>query len=133
MPQDSSTERYGRLAHFLSRLSEVNRRLRIASLSIVLLTVAKLVMTLFGLLFRGLDFILTAFVIFTIVSLAGILFDQLKRQGVSVFEAISDELERRGPSVEYESLQMEARYLLRSFSRSSDLPLVPGKFGVALW
>lgn len=57
-------------------------------------------------------------------------FDQLRRNGEVISEIISNETEKGSPH--RSSLSVETRYVLRDFSRSSDLPLVPGKFGPAV-
>ena len=68
-------------------------------------------------------------------------YEMLRKQGESLFEEISDELEWHVEGVRVtdrasdvvERPHLHARIILRSFARTTDLPLVPGKFGPALY
>jgi hypothetical protein len=64
-----------------------------------------------------------------------------RKQGDALFEEISDELQwnvrgarllKDKPLVK-ERPELQARVVLRTFARASDLPLIPGKFGPAIY
>ncbi len=67
--------------------------------------------------------------------------ESLRRQGETLFEEISDELEWRVQETDHlgnqaiaeERPDLRARIALRSFTRTTDLPLVPGRFGPAIY
>lgn len=70
------------------------------------------------------------------VLVAALRFDQLRREGETLFEVISDELHAKTDSNYSDSereqgkqISIWAKYVLREFSRNSDVPLIPGKFG----
>ncbi len=79
--------------------------------------------------------------LFVISLLAIVLYESLRRRGDAVFEEISDEIqwdvgyrdretsEKQGD----QSPPIVARVMLRNFARTTDLPLVPGKFGPAIY
>ncbi len=68
-------------------------------------------------------------------------FERLRRFGDVLFLEISDELQwniratemRAGESAASERPKLHVRIALRSFARASDLPLIPGKFGPAIY
>ena len=70
-----------------------------------------------------------------------VFYETLRKQGESLFEEISDELEwhilaepsKQSASPTGERPSLSARIVLRSFVRATDLPLVPGKFGPSLY
>ncbi|MBL8230948.1 MAG: hypothetical protein JNL98_20810 [Bryobacterales bacterium] len=66
--------------------------------------------------------------------LAVVLHEALRKQGDAIFEEISDEFHRIGRSAETaDTRALSARITMRSFTISSDLPLVPGKFGPSFY
>ena len=91
--------------------------------------------------------------IVTIASVLGLaLYEGMRKQGESLFEEVSDELHGHrigaatplavAQATSAEKVQAEAdldqtifrlRVKLRQFARASDLPLIPGKFGPAVY
>jgi len=69
------------------------------------------------------------------------LFESYRRRGDALFEELSDEFlwnnstSRRRSSDSYPESRppLEIRLLLRSFTRAADLPMVPGRFGPAVY
>lgn len=72
-------------------------------------------------------------------SLALIVFyESLKKRGEALFEEISDELEwdvrgSEGRQSAEGRPELRARIALRTFARTTDLPLIPGKYGPAIY
>ncbi|MCF8070682.1 MAG: hypothetical protein K9M96_09380 [Deltaproteobacteria bacterium] len=70
-----------------------------------------------------------------------IYYENLRKRGEAIFEEISDELQwhigyrdslsNKEPSTK--KPEFEIRVALRSFARTTDIPLIPGKFGPALY
>jgi len=64
-----------------------------------------------------------------------VIYDAIRRRGSAIFEEISDDLHGYSGSraashiSDTEGVPLDARVVLRTFSRATDLPLVPGKFG----
>jgi hypothetical protein len=74
---------------------------------------------------------------FAVVALALVLvYDRIRRRGDASFEEISDEFQwyLSRPTVEGSvTPPLDVRIALRTFARTSDLPLVPGRFGPAIY
>jgi hypothetical protein len=64
-----------------------------------------------------------------------------RKRGDALFEEISDELQwnirgtrlLKDKSPAKERPEIQARVVLRTFARASDLPIIPGKFGPAIY
>lgn len=76
-----------------------------------------------------------------------VVYESLRKQGDSLFEEVSDELQwnirkagrKTTAGADYEATvaderpKLHTRIILRSFARATDLPLIPGKFGPAIY
>ncbi|MBN2209174.1 MAG: hypothetical protein JW759_07750 [Candidatus Coatesbacteria bacterium] len=103
------------------------------------------VIALISLFFHGLLFLPPALVLALFLASAVLIiatyFERLRRIGDVLFLEISDELQwniratemRAGESAASERPKLDVRIALRSFARASDLPLIPGKFGPAIY
>jgi hypothetical protein len=60
-------------------------------------------------------------------------FERQRKRGDTLFQEISDELHwsEHGPAEAHERPNLRIRVLLRDYSRSTDLPLIPARMGVA--
>lgn len=79
---------------------------------------------------------------FAVFALANaVLYETLRKRGDAMFEEISDELQWNirgakssgGADLVDERPNLQARIILRTFARASDLPLIPGKFGAGIY
>jgi hypothetical protein len=59
--------------------------------------------------------------------------EHLRKAGDALFEEISDEFQRRFKSSDPTGEYSEARKALRAFSATTDLPLIPGKWGPVIY
>lgn len=129
----------------LSRMTDINWRLRKNGLLALLCTLGN-----FGILVLSLSLrttlnekILTTKIVFLIPALAALLsvglYETFRREGDALFEEISDELEwdirsrRISAKMPQEKPELAVRTVLRKFARASDLPLIPGRFGPAIY
>ncbi len=75
---------------------------------------------------------------FGIIIVLSFYFDLLRKEGNSLFEFISDELQGITPSSKFDEENManeilsDARWSLRQFTRSEEIPLFPGRMGPIL-
>ena len=140
----------------LYRLDHISLRLRLIGRAVALLSLLNLGSLAFLGLYRSSRIILPISVIYgdlmTMLLLATgvglaftclIMFESLKKQGDALFEEISDELQwsissksegdRGVPSPANppanQRPDLKVRIALRSFARTTDLPLAPGQFG----
>lgn len=139
------------LENSLRRLRKLTTRLRLLSMYVFVITLLNVAATLAML--AGARFIsyqimsvgeliaaLTA-VFFLSSLLMIVIYESLRKSGDALFEEVSDELQwnvgYRGKEVNREAAEisppLDARIILRSFARTTDLPLVPGKYGPAIY
>lgn len=69
-----------------------------------------------------------------------VFYENLRKRGEAIFEEISDELhwfigyrEKEPNNISQKRPEFQIRVLLRSFAKTTDLPLIPGKFGPAIY
>ncbi|HEY0459224.1 MAG TPA: hypothetical protein VGC97_08820 [Pyrinomonadaceae bacterium] len=88
--------------------------------------------------------VFTFLIIFEILNfLFVVIYDSRLKQGNAIFEEISDELQwniNKAPTQSNSSSavadnrpELETRIILRTYARTTDLPLFPGKYGPALY
>lgn len=136
----------------LERFNHITNRLRVLGLTCAFLSFINLIHTLWRIVIRSRYIeelaICSVTMLFTVL-ICIVLFDFLRKKGDVLFEEISDELqwgvyndvERKSDKEDYPVLERSAeerprlhvRIVLRSFSRAADLPLVPGRFGPAIY
>lgn len=141
-------EQTSSVEHAVGELAHLTRRLRIFGLVALTITVVN-IGTLFWVIFLtarsryiyvegGNSLVLTSivFTVGTVVILS--LFEALRKRGDVIFQELSDELQwhvgrRSGSEVPRERPLLDARVSLRAFSATSELPLIPGRFGGAIY
>jgi hypothetical protein len=165
MPDISDPQQvgYSPLEESLRRLEKLTRSLRIIGLMAFLLTIGCIGLSFFTAFslsralntsspssfssFSSLDrstyrLAFSFSLVFGGMALAAVMFhESLRKQGDTLFEEISDELEWHVKDVSiYEKRDvaeerptLRARIALRSFARTTDLPLIPGRFGPAIY
>lgn len=146
------------LSSALSRLELIGSRLRLMGLAVFASTLVNLlimVVVWFVYLFSRFSIFFTGFrtdnitlmLFVQVISVAcallfTVLHESRRKQGDTLFEEISDELQwnvrgaellSEGNAVAAERPALQTRLVLRTFARASDLPLVPGKFGAAIY
>jgi hypothetical protein len=139
------------LRESLTLLDALTVRLRFLSIfvfTITLLNIASVLATIALMKFRfsllvamNTTIIIVNASLFVISLLAIVMYESWRRRGDAVFEEISDEIQwnvgyrDRETSEKYpdQSPPIVARVMLRNFARTTDLPLVPGKFGPAIY
>ncbi|MDZ7361412.1 MAG: hypothetical protein ONB46_11925 [candidate division KSB1 bacterium] len=140
------------LEHFLVRLQHTTNWLRLSRIFAAVFTAINIFVALF--LFDGLRENLfpdslksgNGFVIFVGLSLfvnlaVIVLFENLRRGGDALFEEISDKLhwyvgyrkQKENGAAANDGQPPDARLVLRAFAGAADLPLIPGKFGPAIY
>jgi hypothetical protein len=133
----------------LDRLEYISLKLRQFGMFTFLSTLIYILIVLFltlgikytySLLIRSGGLFITLATLNLLLSLSCVvMYESLRRRGDTLFEEISDELqwkigrEARNEKVANESPPLNARVVLRTFARTTDLPLVPGKFGPAVY
>ncbi len=130
-------------------IERILRRLRSISSSLSVFGILILASMIVNLILMGLSlskyfhmsnffvgFLVPFFILLAIASLfLPIIFDMRRRMGDSYFEEISNYLDSklyRMPEERGNRLYNKARRNLRKYTRSADLPLIPGKFGPAM-
>jgi hypothetical protein len=125
----------------MSELRMVTRRLRLLGLVIVLFTVGSVLEALILPLFPGYDLtnrslaLMAASLAVAALALI-ILYDRTRRRGEALFEEISDEFQwyiARPTTKGGVTPPLDVRVVLRTFAKTSDLPIVPGRFGPAIY
>jgi len=142
-PSHSSVPKLRGTDRALNLLEHATKRLRLFGLTAFVLTVLSvcILLSMIGggifLVFRSLTFIvLTSSLVSTSALLCLIAYEYERKRGDVLFEEISDELQWyvRESDTESDSRPLiGARVVLRSFARSVDLPLAPGRFGPAVY
>jgi len=135
----------------LVRLQRTTERLRLARIFASVLTSLNIlgVLFMFELVTNMFGFVadsVKSFMVFTgfaaLMNLVVIiLFENLRKEGDRLFEKISDELhwylgyrkQKDNGTATNERPPLDARVILRAFARVADLPLIPGKFGPAVY
>ena len=127
---------------FLRRIKNSLRILGVIISLATLLHVSLLLLLIF--IFKGgrikeewvFGYLFIAFIIFVCI----IFYENLRKKGEAIFEEISDELhwfiayrEKEPNNISQKRPEFEIRVLLRSFAKTTDLPLIPGKFGPAIY
>lgn len=125
-------------------LSKITRYLRLSGYLIFLITSFNLILVLSSLSpgifpFREASMfsLLFTFVCLTLT----IYYETLRKRGEAIFEETSDELQWHigyrnslfNKEASSKRPDLEIRIILRSFARTTDLPLIPGKFGPVLY
>lgn len=143
--------RDSKLRDELERLEVIIKSLRIIGLMCAMGSFFNLCMFLWLFMMRfpmSMGFMVNAVILFFV--LAGVVyFEILRKRGDAIFEELSDELQwyiRDGRKLktqtgDYDDSEswaeerptLNARIVLRTFSRTTDLPLVPGRFGPAIY
>lgn len=138
------------LGYSLARLEKISMSLRQYGMLIFLLTLLDILFVVFislgtrylySYLLRGGPVITVFATLNFLLALSFIvLYESLRRRGDSIFEEISDELQwnvgyRQSTTsgTADEMPPLKTRVILRSFARTTDLPLIPGKFGPAIY
>lgn len=126
----------------LSLLARYVRRLRRLGAAAFLCTLANIV-TVFGTFIPRLFEPVLAVFWCGVFGVSGLLivlvFEQRRKEADALFEELSEDLhwQLRGDSTKTSPIQekpeFEARVILKQFSRTSDLPLVPGRMGPAAY
>lgn len=136
------------LERSLDNLSSVTTRIRYLGIISFIVSIANFIVmglvigrTIFR--FYGITTIVFTSVLLGIWALAGIvMYEYLRKKGDVLFEEISDELQwyvqSDGPDIGVQGTAekrpiLRARIVLRAFAQNTDLPLVPGKFGPAVY
>ena len=123
----------------LQRLQRVSFTLNACGWLVLLLTVVSLINCINRLLFgyaSGLFW--TTFIPSLGVLILAVVYETLRKRGNVLFEEISDELQWNVQGGGAKPLaekrpDLNARLVLRTFARASDMPLFPGKLGPALY
>ena len=79
----------------------------------------------------GNDYVAGSLMAFAIVVIFAMAFEQLSSQGEIIYGEVTDELHRRQDDPALIPPQISFRIALRHFAASTNLPLIPGRFGVA--
>jgi hypothetical protein len=135
------------LDHALRKLEYLTRILRMTGLYVFTSTVFCLVLSFLTILRIAPTMAIFKIILYLAIGFGGvslvlvIFYESYRKQGEALFEEISDELqwhirfvgdnEKRSTSDVRPGL--EARVVLRFFARATDLPLVPGRFGPAVY
>ncbi len=139
------------LEHFLVRLQRTTNRLRLSRIFAAVFTAINIfaVLFMFGLgenlladnvkLDNSFAYFLGFSVLVNLVVIS--VFENLRRGGDALFEEISDELhwhlgyrkQTASGTVTNGGQPPDARLVLRAFAQAADLPLIPGKFGPAIY
>lgn len=138
------------IGYSLTRLERISRTLRLYGMLIFLLTLLDILFVVF--ISLGTRYLYTYFLhagpLITVFATLNFLFvlsfivlyESSRRRGDSIFEEISDELQwnvgyrhSATAGAADEMPPLKARVILRSFARTTDLPLIPGKFGPAIY
>lgn len=150
---DNQDHKWGdHLQYSLDNLERISLRLRMYGNLVFLLTLIDILLVVFitlgiryfyGLTLRTGPFLtIFATVNFVATLCTVVLYEYLRRKGDAYFEEISDELQwnvgyrRRTSNPDKnadETPPLQIRVILRSFARTTDLPLIPGKFGPAIY
>lgn len=133
---------------YLATLGRITVNLRTYGLYLLLLTVLNVITVVvlasrIGLPFTNIGFLSFEIAFTSMTILCAALHDTLRRKGEVLFEEISDELHWRQKETHLDSVlarpdqedrpTLDARVILRSFAYASDLPLIPSKFGPAIY
>lgn len=144
MHDNNSLEHKNELGSVLSELKRLTRWLERIGMACLSLTVINLGM-IFSFVFVQLDLYLSIPIswscgILSVIS--SVSFDRIRRKGNTMFEEISEELHwkfrhAKQPDMDIpvakEIPEFYIRIILRSFATSTDMPLVPGKFGPLIY
>lgn len=134
---DDDFEKYS-----IKYLQRITKYLRLNGYLIILITAINLVLSSLSpriFPFREAS-IISVFFTLIIFGLT-IFYENQRKRGEAIFEEISDELQWHigyrssisNKEVSAEKPELRIRITLRSFARTTDLPLIPGKFGPALY
>ncbi|WP_233846358.1 hypothetical protein [Paraburkholderia sp. HD33-4] len=137
------------LSNSIWQLDSISRKMRILGLYAVGLMALLLLLTLMNLSGKAffLDFAFARLSLFFSIAAALCIFivlvmrDSLRRRGNALFEELSDELQwyaigdHRGEARSGSTSRppLEIRVVLRSYARTTDLPMVPGRYGEAIY
>ena len=69
--------------------------------------------------------------VFATVVIFAVLFEQQRRRGEIIYGEVTDDLHRHQADPTLDRPQISFRIALKHFAASTDLPLVPGRFGVS--
>jgi hypothetical protein len=140
------------LGESLNLLNKLTNHLRMLSLyvfAITLINIAANLLAIVGMKFKlpivtnmsveGGAIIITFLSLLPLLAI--VLYESQRRRADALFEEISDELQWNvgyrdreiNKQVADNSPPLDARVILRSFARTTDLPLVPGKYGPSVY
>jgi len=143
---DASTEKL--LEYSLVRLQRTTKWLRLSRIFVAVFTAINIFVVLFMFGLRenlladnvklGNNFVGFAVLMNLVVI---VVFENLRKGGDALFEKISDELhwylgyrkQKDNGTAANDGQPLDARLVLRAFARAADLPLIPGKFGPAIY
>lgn len=143
--EDDLKEEARELHAALQRLDYLSMQLRSVALLIMALSMANVAVTLLvsGGIVRSFPSHLAELFVLTLpaalavsVLFLAFRFDYLRKEGDAYFEELSDELHGKRASMDdsekAERLSLRARVIIRTYTNTSSLPLVPGKYGPAI-
>jgi len=130
------------LSDALLQLKEVSLSMRSDGSAIFGFTTGNLAFAVASLFLGPWSLLLAGSVISGLIALAiAVVYESWRKQGDALFEEISDELQwnirgtrlLQDKSLAEERPALQARVILRAFARASDLPLIPGRLGPAVY
>jgi hypothetical protein len=127
----------------VAELSHVARRLRLIGQLVLLATVANIGVLLWEVgrstSHGRKESLAILSIAMAVATLAGLgVFEALRKRGDAIFQELSDELQwhvgrRSVTAVPWERPLLHARIALRTFSAVAELPLLPGRYGGAIY
>jgi len=140
-----SMEQRSSLRGSVEELHWISRSLRRLGTCILIITLVDVGMLLWGLSrgigsgYGGQSSLLLSIIVLAMANIAALgFFESLRKRGDAIFQELSDELQWHvgrpsGEGVPQNRPLLEARIAMRTFSVAAELPLVPGRFGGAVY
>lgn len=130
-----SSEDHNAIEHFIETLQIIAARLRALGIIILMLTLFNIgIISSSAAGFSSRIFVLqTSTLIFVILVIHAVLFDQFRRRGEVIYGEITDEIHRNRDEPRLERPQIWFRIALKNFALSMDMPLIPGRYGLSLY
>jgi hypothetical protein len=129
------SEDHNVIEHFIKTMQTIAVRLRTLGLIILMLTLFNIgIISASAIGFMSRIFVLQiSALIFVILVIQAVLFDQLRRRGEVIYGEITDAIHRSRDEPRLERPQIWFRIALKNFALSMDMPLIPGRYGLSLY
>ena len=123
------------LEEYIDQMQRIALRLRYLGLAMLMVTMMNLGLSAMA----GVQLVMPFFalqvstVLFVLVVMLAMLFEQLRRRGEVIYGEVTDELHRARSDASLEHPRMSFRIALKNFATSMELPLIPGRYGASIY